>query len=206
SACQVKNLREKRTDVRIPSTDQFHRFLEEAAKTQQSDQLVAWLYLRAWTGIRPGESLWLEWDDIDFEHDLIHIRSKAGNPLKHGAERKIDISPALREKLLELRARWEKRFQRRVLHNWVFYNPKKISERAKAFRGGFRTARENAGIPWFTSYGLRHYFVSMAVMQKVDYLTIMKWTGHHSSEMIDKVYGHLNAPHSKGEMAKLKIG
>ncbi len=37
-------------------------------------------------------------------------------------------------------------------------------------------------------------------------LTVMKWTGHKSSEMIDKVYGHLNAPHAKEQMAKLRIG
>ena len=52
-----------------------------------------------------------------------------------------------------------------------------------------------------TSHTLRHYFISQGVMSG----TIIKWTGHRNTRMIEEVYGHLNDGYRKEEMAKLKV-
>lgn len=43
-------------------------------------------------------------------------------------------------------------------------------------------------------------------MAGVDYLTIMKWCGHASSQMIDKVYGHLQPGHSTRKILTVDFG
>ena len=46
-------------------------------------------------GVRVGEAKWLTWDDVDFEHRLIHIRPKEGWKPKSGDERAVPMSDRL---------------------------------------------------------------------------------------------------------------
>ena len=50
------------------------------------------LVFLAETGARVGEAKWLTWDDVDFEHRLIHIRPKEGWKPKSGDERVVPMS------------------------------------------------------------------------------------------------------------------
>ena len=43
-------------------------------------------------------------------------------------------------------------------------------------------------------------------MSGVNYLTIMHWTGHTSTKMIEQVYGHLASDFRAEQMRMIKIG
>lgn len=202
----IKNLEEFPKEITIPTDEEFTRFLVECRRVRYGFQFSVYIHLRFATGLRPGESLGLLWTDIDFTTDLIRVASRVTNPLKKGSARFVDIHPSLKRELEAWRKEWIRKFGNNPPHNWVFFNPQKVTEQAKGFRGAFNTARKKAGIPWLRSYDLRHYFISIAVMAGIDYLTIMKWTGHKSSEMIDRIYGHLRPGHSKAQMQKLDFG
>lgn len=202
----IKSLRQTITDRPLISAEQLERFISEAAKTRTGFQLVVWLKLRAMTGLRPAESLYLEWRDIDLGRSQIHVRAKNGNPLKTGKFRVVEIHPVLKTTLIEWRKQWEQRMAPLgTPHQWVFYYPDHPEQRSDGFKRSFERARAAAGIPHFRSYDLRHYFISQAIMSGVDSFTVAKWAGHSSSQMIDRVYGHLTPVFRAQQMARISF-
>lgn len=207
-AKQIRNMKQVTTDKWIPEDEQFLAMVEAAGKTRTGEQLATWLWLRAYTGMRPSESFFLEWRDVDFERDIVYVRPKAEQHLKTNKFRTVDLHPTLRERLLEWRKRWEVAFpEGRRPHDYMFFNPHMPVDRADGFRTAFRHAAKAAGMPkQFNSYTLRHYFISKCVMAGIDLLTIARWVGHSSTDMINKVYGHLRPKHTSEQMKKIAIG
>ena len=221
----VKNFRVVTDEHWIPDFDQLQSFVRAAAKTYSGTVLVPWIWFRAYTGTRPKESVFVEWSDLDFQNERISIRPKPGNGLKNGQFRVIEMHPDLKVTLLEWREvwretmdHWNKRHRRKEWerhqangtrmpppHQWVFYNPCNHDERARSFFKCFYQARDQVGIPNLTSHGLRHFFISHAVMSGVDFLTIAKWVGHSSTKMIEQIYGHLSPGYRQRQMAKVSI-
>jgi integrase len=220
-AKEVSNLRETKTEKWSPTKEELQRFADCAAETTYGKFIVPWIWFRAYTGTRPTESFYMEWDDIDFENDRIHIRPKKGNPLKNGKFRVVDLHPELKPILLAWRDEWQEiheRWQKRNIkemnrtgrellpdHQWVFINPKSHGRRAQRFSKSLYAAREAAGLPEMTPHTLRHYFISQCVMSGINFFTIAKWVGHTDTKLIETVYGHLNADFRREQMAMLKV-
>lgn len=204
---QIKNLPEPFRDRPILSMDDFRRLLDEAAKLPDAEQLVVWLKVRAYSGTRPSECVYLEWRDIDFTRNQIIVRPKNGNPLKDGEFRAIPIHPELKPVLIAWRQRWEE-IQGAIgtPHDWVFFYPADPTQRALGFRRSFMRACKNAGIPNTRSYDFRHFFISEAVMAGCELMAVAKWAGHGSVRMIEKVYGHLSPDYHVAQMAKIQFG
>jgi len=203
----VKNLRETRTDKKIPTDDEFQRLIVEAEKTPAGRQLTVWMWMAAYCGARPSELFHIEWSDVDWQRNQIFIRPKADNPLKTGRFRVVEIHPNLRPILLRWKQEWDATFARRgTLHDWVFFNPRKPSWRAKSFKRCFETAREKAGLKYVNLYTFRHYFISRAIESGVDIYTVSRWAGHKNTKMIEEVYGHLSPGFRQQQMARVKIG
>jgi len=220
-AREVDSLPEVRTEKWIPSRAELQQFVDCAARTPTGRFIVPWIWFRAYTGTRPTESVYVEWDDIDFENDRIHVRPKNGNELKNRKFRVVEMHDELKPILLawrddwqEIHDRWwrrenaESRRKKRGLlsdHQWVFINPRRHGERANGYHKAFYKAREEAGLPQMTSHTLRHYFISHCVMSGIDFFTIAKWVGHANTRMIEEVYGHLSPAYRKKQMAKLRV-
>ncbi len=212
---KVKGLRETtKIDHWIPTPEELARFVAEAEKTYSGPVLAAWIWTLAYTGMRPSEALFLEWEDLDFENGRILIKPKPGNPLKTGKARYVEIHGELKPKLLAWRETWEATFAIRARrhrdepeqpHQWVFYNPHGQKRRAVSFLRCFEQARRNANLPKMTPYGLRHFFISYCVMSGIPSLTIARWVGHNSSKMIEQVYGHLTPDYRAEQMMKFNI-
>jgi len=203
-AKSVPNLRVPSSERPVPSDEELQRFIDEVERTCAGRQLVTWLWLEAYTGMRPSEAFHLEWSDIDFKKDIIHIRPKDDNPLKTGP-RWVEIHPELRQRLAEWKMRWQSVFRDKRIHDWVFFHPRQTYRRACGFGRSFKQAKEGAKLEYLSMYHLRHYFISRAIESGVSTETISKWCGT-SAKMINKVYSHLSPEFRTGEMDKIVIG
>lgn len=59
------------------------------------------IFLPLYTGFRRGECLMLRWQDIDFENNLIQLRSHRDHSIKDYQEAKIQLHPELKKVLQE---------------------------------------------------------------------------------------------------------
>jgi integrase len=55
-------------------------------------------------GLRPGEIRALQWGDVDFGAQLIHVQRSDDGPVKDGESRSVPLSPALADVLLKWKA------------------------------------------------------------------------------------------------------
>lgn len=214
-ASKVKNLPEPlNVEHWIPTPAQLQQFSDEAAKTAAGQVLVTWVWFMAYTGARPSEALFVEWPDIDFRQNRILIRPKPGSPLKGGRSRYIEMHPAIKDRLLSWQKHWTRVFERRAErhpdessppHQWVFFNPRRQLMRSRSFLASFRTARKKSGLPHMTPYTLRHFFISYCVMNEIPMLTIARWVGHTTTQMIEQVYGHLTPTYRAKQMTRFDI-
>lgn len=203
----IKNLPEPIKDRECMSLEEYGRLIKAAAALPNPTELVAWVMTSACTGMRPSEVLFLEWTDIYFDQDKIYVRPKNGNPLKTGMFRVVPLHPELKPILLKWKEEWDKIKEKSGHnHNWIFIYPADPSIRAQGFRRSFAHACKDAKVVPKSRYEFRHFFISQAVMQGIDLLTIARWVGHSSPQMIYKYYGHLSPDWQGKQMEKLKLG
>jgi len=199
----VKNLHETRKKVFVPTHKEFLKFIQVASEIPNGDQFVIWLWFRAYSGTRPSESYAVKWSNIDFNNDVIAVESRKGRQDEEIKTRLVDIHPNLKPILLEWRQKWEKAFEKKGrIHDYVFFNAHTRKKMSCGFGKIFREVREKAGLKSLTSHGLRHYFISHALMSRVPKDTIREWVGHTSTKMIDTTYGHLQREFQREQMSK----
>lgn len=138
------------------------------------------LYLGARAGLRPAEMYWLEWSDVDFERNRIHIAPKEGWDPKDYERRWIPMPADLREHLKEARA---KRTDSRVLSD-----EGRIPTTDSMTVYFTRLARK-AGLTG-TPYTLRHTYASHYVQAGGNIYKLKEYMGHSSIETT-QIYAHL---------------
>ena len=115
------------------------------------------------TGMRRGELFKLEWDDIDFEKNFIHIRHDP----KGGKDQTIPLNEAAREVL--------EHHPRDAASPYVF--PGRGGKQRTEIRQPIDRIRKRAGLPkdFRPLHGLRHTFAShLASSGDVDLYTLQK--------------------------------
>jgi len=130
------------------------------------------------TGMRRGELFKLEWDDIDFEKNFIHIRHDP----KGGKDQTIPLNQAARD-ILENHPRTDSPF--------VF--PGRGGKQRTEIRQPIDRIKKAAGLPkdFRPLHGLRHTFASMlASSGEVDLYTLQKLLTHKTPAMTMR-YAHL---------------
>jgi len=135
------------------------------------------------TGMRWGELQNLEWDDVDWNEKVIHIRVKEDWSPK-GGERKIPMNDAASNILRSI-------IPESIQTGWVFTTRTGSQIRHSHTWEKFKKACEKAGLDNVTLHTLRHTFASHLVMAGVDLATVSKLLGHKdiSTTMI---YSHLS--------------
>ena len=133
------------------------------------------------TGARPGEIANLPWDSVssDCSRALLYKHKTAE---KIGKPRKI-VFPACMETLVKI----SKHFKQ---GEYVFYSkgePICIESIGQTLRRMIK--KEGSGL---NLYQYRHGFVTRAIVNKVDPLTIAELVGHSSLAMINSYYAHLD--------------
>jgi len=182
---------QKRKRYQPLSEKQIECLLREAGETLRPILLTFLL-----TGMRSGELLHLEWEDIDLERGEIRIRPKEDWEPKDKEARLIPLHSRLRTVLLDLKGRSKSRY---VFGKGDKPCPNKLLGRLQ------RTCRR-ADIPTITVHNLRDEFASHLVMQGVGIETVSQLLGHSDIKVTWDHYVHLAPQRLKDAVETLVWG
>ena len=171
-----------RPDIQIPEDDGVQAFM--AAAKERSTEFYIAVLLAAVLGLRRSEICALEWDDLDTVNRTITIdkalvkdeynawviketKSKAGTRIKA-------VPDALFKELLSLRT---------LRKRMVTISPDALTRRHNRLR-------ESCPIPC-SFHGLRHYNASVQIALGIPLAHIAAEMGHASTDMVERVYGHI---------------
>jgi integrase len=174
--------------------------------------------LALFTGMRRGEIFGLEWDDVDFDQNVINVRRSIF--IKHGklwkadekgiaftppkskhSERAIDIGPALRKELLEYKLKTGRsKGLVFVTSAGTPFDPKNFFSRY------FIPAVETAGIGPLRFHDLRHTFGSWLINDGRLLTYVQRQLGHGSIAVTSDIYGHLLTKPDPEAAARLEEG
>ncbi|HJI27076.1 MAG TPA: site-specific integrase [Oscillospiraceae bacterium] len=165
----------------------------------------AYLLLSIYSGYRRSEMLGLEWKDIDFEHDLIHVRrtsqytSEKGiytDTTKTRKSKRVSKMPASIMNLLRQFKADQNEEARRLGTKWEDYdrlftkwngapmNPQTPFEWLKGYC-------ERIGIPFRNIHSLCHLHASLLIFEGVDVVAVSEDMGHSVVGTTLNLYSHM---------------
>jgi len=188
-ALKIARRKMPKRKITIPTKEQFSTLVQtiraSGPRAQSGADLVEIL---AYSGMRLSEATGMVWGEIDFDRGQFVVTGGAKGTKNHEA-RTVPLFPALRALLERLKKEQQPTAGQRVIP----VNSAKTSV-------GY--ACQKAGLPHFHHHLFRHFFVSQAIENGVDFKTISAWVGHKDGGvLVARTYGHLSDVHS-AEMAK----
>ena len=134
--------------------------------------------------MRIGELVNLEWDDINIEKRIIHIRIKDFWTPKGKEEREIPIHDVV---LYILNGMAQE-------SQWVFTKADRQKVNIHSLEERFKRQLRRLGIANATLHTWRHTFASYIVMQTGNIRAVQKLLGHKSIKTTE-IYSHLSERH-----------
>ena len=165
----------------------------------------AFFYLMAYTGMRRGEMLGLEWKDIDFISGVISIHRTSNYTTEFGtytdttktkrSQRSLKIAPQILDMLKALRHFQESEEQRlgskwnptdRLFTTWngKDMNPQTPYHWLKKFC-------ERNSLPFYGIHSFRHFAASSMIAAGIDVTTVSGTLGHCNSMQTLNTYSHM---------------
>jgi integrase len=163
--------------------------LFEKAETQKDRVLFMSGVL---TGMREGELFGLQWTDIDWFSNQIHVKRTYNHrrfyePKSKTSKRSIDLAPELVKELRQ----WRLACPKNEL-NLVFTSEAGTPEDAANFlKRRFFPTLKKAKLPKIRFHDLRHTYAALVWEQTKDVKYLQTQLGHSSITMTMDVYGHL---------------
>jgi integrase len=204
-AAQVQIPRREKKEMRAMTREEARSFLAVTDRGCWGE----YFRLMIVTGMRPGESFALRWEDIDFEHHVISVqrslvwkgRSSEGwmlvGPKTERGRRQISIPRSLAESLAVLKRRQDE-VRRRAGERYddrgfVFANRwgRPVYHR-QFIRRVFKVALERAGLPkGIRLYDLRHTSATLLLKAGEHIKVVSERLGHASVSITLEVYVHV---------------
>jgi integrase len=180
----------------------------DAAKPQpvyaQGEVLADWIKLMAYSGARRTAALQARWEHVDWRNRQLHLFTKRDKEVV------VDFSPKLEGHLKDMHARRVPMDERGTLSPFLFPSSRPGDSslgHMTNFQKTLDAVRRKINLPNFNPHDLRHYFISMCVMEGFDFMTIAEWVGHSDGGvLIGRVYGHLNPGHKRALAERLTFG
>jgi integrase len=181
--------RSSRRERPVLNPDEIGRLLQAAAPRFRT--LLATAIL---SGLRQGELLGLHWRDVDFDNELIHVRTALNRkrrdvrPKTERAVRDVILMPALAQALRQHKS--ETSFDRP--DDYVFTTSAGTPHHAPHIgRRVLKPALEKAGLRPVRWHDLRHTFASLLIAGGANITFLSRQLGHTSSQITLGVYAHL---------------
>ena len=163
------------------------------------------------TGLRQGELIALQWEDLDFHGRFIDVRrnyarGKLTTP-KSGKSRRVDMSLSLAQTLKDLYT--ERQLETaangwREVPRWVFCNEEGRPLHHNHLRKGlFYRLLKATGMRKIRFHDLRHTFASLLLQQGESPVYVREQMGHSSIQVTVDLYGHLIPGGNKQAVDKL---
>lgn len=148
----------------------------------------------AYTGMRRQEALKLDWEDINFNQNIIKIL--------HGKGKKQRIVPMPESLMTDMWAYLQTRLP--LSNQAVFLSNAGNRLTPSPAQNIFNKYKKKAGLDdkGYTIHKLRHSYASLLVQNDVDLLSVQKLLGH-SDLNSTKVYAHINMNYLKEQVEKL---
>jgi len=151
----------------------------------------------AFTGMRHGEALGLQWGDIDFESEKVLIRRnrpdiyRDGEPVFYipktkNAVREIPIP----SELVAVLKQWKLPCP---ASKWDLVFPKadgRPQDRKTVLRGGLYPAVRRAGVKKLDMHALRHTFASILLSRRTPVTEVSAYLGHANPQITMTIYAH----------------
>ncbi len=203
-----KRVERKNSDIYFFTDEQIRKIKQEVSREYQRGKTGTYRLGYAYilllnTGMRIGEALALEWDDIDFERKTISItkdlaqiknRSEEGNrfvhiiqdkPKTNDSERVININKGALEALQKLK-------EINGEFKYVLANSKGNHTTHRSFDKPFRAIQKHCGIsPQVGVHALRHTFASILFRNGIDVKTVSAILGHANTSITYNTYIHI---------------
>lgn len=178
----------------MPKKDQ-ERLITYIKKNENTRNLG--ILLSLYSGIRIGELCALQWKDIDFKNNILHINKTLQriyikdnkesvskiiitNPKTHNAERDIPLNKGFADIL--------KKYQTES-NNYILSNSDKWIE-PRTYRRYFKKCLDKGKIGQINFHGLRHTFATNCIKLGVDYKTVSELLGHANVNITLNLYVH----------------
>jgi len=166
------------------------------------------------TGLRVGEALGLQWDDLNLQDRTAHIErtwsgGRLGTP-KSGSGRTVDLSQETCETLrrLQVTRKLETlKWGLREVPAWVFSTEQGTPLDVKKVQRAFRRALKAAKLPGhFSPHSLRHSFASQLIQAGISLAYVQTQLGHASIRLTVDSYGNHLPSANKAAVDALDAG
>ena len=167
-------------------------------------QYKVFFYLMAYTGFRRGEMLGLEWQDVDFQNNVISVRRTSYQTADRGlytdttktrrSQRTLKISAHIMEMLRELKAEQDEEAQK-LKGYWHASNRLFTKDNGEplhpntAYKWLKRFCARN-DLPFYGLHSFRHFAASSLISAGVDVTTVSSALGHSNSGTTLNIYAH----------------
>jgi len=210
----VKRPRMKKTEAKYLSAEQVSQVLGQL-KDSRHFRAVA---LIAVTGMRRGEALGLEWENIDFDKKVMRVRATLNRvdgklvrtePKTQNSRRDIALTEQaiqiLKTQKLEQAQERLKAGNRWTRSSYVFATEAGGPVDGRNLLRSFHEACKRAGIEGMGIHGLRHFAATFLLDSQVPMLVVSRILGHSSMAITADIYGHVIEETAREAMETLGI-
>ncbi len=202
----VTRPRAPRPTMQVLIPEQVNALLEVA----RADRFHALYVLAVATGLRQGELLGLQWDDVDLGRAVLHVRRAlhelAGRlwldePKSAKARRTVDL-PVIA--VAVLREHRERMLAEGHPHGFVFCDTQGGPVRkSNLVRRSFLPLLKRAGLPRIRFHDLRHTAATLLLLQGVHPKVVQERLGHSQISITLDTYSHVLPSMGREAAAKL---
>ena len=192
-------------EMQVLGREELQRFLIQA----QAEGYFELFLLDLCTGLRRGELLALQWDDLDFKTGTLTVNKQVYEvkgqlqvsvPKTRASIRRLVLPPGVVEVL--------RAYRETVDSRWMFPSPVKedMPMTPGAVRRRLQIILERAGCKRIRFHDLRHTFATLSLESGMDVKTLSAMLGHVSAATTLDIYTHVTGDMQSEAAAKIDRG